>query len=627
MEKRIKIISLLFIFLVLPFSVFSVSVGGTTNGGTSYCSTTNSGFLNLTGHNGSILNWELSTNGGLSWINIPNTNAVQTYFNLSQTTCYRAIVKDGSFPPDTSTIACINIYSPTVPGTLNGGGIYCTSPVSGTLTLSGSVGNILYWEYSTDGGAMWYSISNTTTTHNYSGITQTTQYRAVVQSGTCPQAVSNVDTVVVDGPIIAGIINGSGAVCAGNNSGTLTLTGNNAPVLGWLYSINSGSTWVPISNTSTTLSYSNLTQETWYRAIVGNSNCDDTTAIKTIMVDQGTVAGTISGGGVYCSPNVASGTLTLTGNVGGIIDWEYSVDGGTTWVKIANSTTTENYSSLLQTRLYRVRVQSGVCPVAYTNIDTVFADPETIAGTLTQDTTVCPVLNQGTLTLTGYVGNVLYWEYSTDNGLNWSIINNSSGTYMFSGLTQTTQYRVTVQSGRCSILTSNSITVTMFNVAPVTAGNDVSIVLGETVVLNGTGMGTPSWSPPTYLDDPNIFNPTASPTDTIEYILMVTDVNGCINVDTVNVFVSDTTTNETALVITNLFTPNGDGINDYWYIENIDKYKNVEVYVYNIYGNLVFSKKDYLNDWGGGQLPDGTYYYIIKSDDFEVIKGPLEILR
>ena len=122
-------------------------------------------------------------------------------------------------------------------------------------------------------------------------------------------------------------------------------------------------------------------------------------------------------------------------------------------------------------------------------------------------------------------------------------------------------------------------------------------------------------------------NPLSSPTDTITYILVVTDSNNCMNSDTVNVFVTDTTTEETDLIITNLFTPNGDGVNDYWYIENIEQYSGAEIYIYNIYGNLVFSKKDYLNDWDGGQLPDGTYYYILKSDAFEPIKGSLEILR
>ena len=624
MNKHINIV-LLFFVIISPYSAHAVSIGGTVNGATSYCTTTNSGYVNLTGHNGSILNWELSTNGGLSWINIPNTNAVQTYFNLNQTTCYRAIVQDGSFPPDTSTIACIDIYPPTEPGILNGGGIYCTSPVSGTLTLSGSVGNILYWEYSNN-GSTWYQISNTTTTHNYTGITQTTQYRVVVKSGTCPQLISDTAEVVVDGPIVPGVISGPGSVCAGNNSGQLTLTGNNDGVLGWLYSIDNGANWLSISNTTTTLSYSNLTQETWYRAIVGNLNCVDTTATEIILVDPSTVAGSISGGGVFCAPTVATGTLTLTGNVGNVLNWEFSTDGGNTWAKTSNTSNTENYVNLTQTTLYRAVVQSGVCPIAYTNIDTVFAAPQTIAGTLSKDTTVCPLLNQGTLVLTGYVGQ-LYWEYSTDNGSTWLSLNNTTDTYVFNGLTQATQYRVTVQSGRCNTLVSNVVTVAVFNVQPVTAGNDTSIVLGESLTLNGSGSGAPTWSPTTYLDNPNVFNPVSSPTDTIAYVLLVTDPNGCTNSDTVNIFVTDTTTEETDLIITNLFTPNGDGINDYWYIENIEQYAGVEIYIYNIYGNLVFSKKGYLNDWDGDQLPDGTYYYILKSDAFEPIKGSLEILR
>ena len=79
-------------------------------------------------------------------------------------------------------------------------------------------------------------------------------------------------------------------------------------------------------------------------------------------------------------------------------------------------------------------------------------------------------------------------------------------------------------------------------------------------------------------------------------------------------------------------TPNGDGFNDFWYIDNIEFYPDCEVAIYNRYGNLLYSKKGYQNDWDGqynGQnLPDGTYYYIIScSGDQDVHKGGITIFR
>ncbi len=65
-------------------------------------------------------------------------------------------------------------------------------------------------------------------------------------------------------------------------------------------------------------------------------------------------------------------------------------------------------------------------------------------------------------------------------------------------------------------------------------------------------------------------------------------------------------------------TPNGDGVNDTWHIENIQKYPFATVKVFNRNGLEVFKSRNYKNDWGGestiggsGLLPVNSYYYII----------------
>ena len=73
------------------------------------------------------------------------------------------------------------------------------------------------------------------------------------------------------------------------------------------------------------------------------------------------------------------------------------------------------------------------------------------------------------------------------------------------------------------------------------------------------------------------------------------------------------------LFIPSGFSPNGDGINEFWQIVGIDKYPNTNVYIYNRLGVKVFSSNDYKNDWNGFfngvKVPDGTYFY-------ELILGP-----
>ncbi len=69
-----------------------------------------------------------------------------------------------------------------------------------------------------------------------------------------------------------------------------------------------------------------------------------------------------------------------------------------------------------------------------------------------------------------------------------------------------------------------------------------------------------------------------------DYMATVTDANFCVTTDTVQVGY----TYETCLVIPNAFSPNGDGFNDLWIIENIDFYPQVDLKIFDRWGNLVY---------------------------------------
>jgi gliding motility-associated-like protein len=71
------------------------------------------------------------------------------------------------------------------------------------------------------------------------------------------------------------------------------------------------------------------------------------------------------------------------------------------------------------------------------------------------------------------------------------------------------------------------------------------------------------------------------------------------------------------VVVHDVITPNGDGINDVWTIEGLQKYPGNSVQVFDKVGNQVYQKSNYDNSWGGqasngDQLPDGTYYYLVQ---------------
>lgn len=65
--------------------------------------------------------------------------------------------------------------------------------------------------------------------------------------------------------------------------------------------------------------------------------------------------------------------------------------------------------------------------------------------------------------------------------------------------------------------------------------------------------------------------------------------------------------------IPNVFTPNGDGINDFFVIEGLDCLDRVEVLIFNRWGNEVYRNDNYRNDWAGLNLNEGVYYYLITS--------------
>ncbi len=90
-----------------------------------------------------------------------------------------------------------------------------------------------------------------------------------------------------------------------------------------------------------------------------------------------------------------------------------------------------------------------------------------------------------------------------------------------------------------------------------------------------------------------------------EYEVEVTDVNGCVN--KVHVEVEE----ECELVFYNVITPNGDGNNDVWVIENFDPSISHTLNIYNRWGNEVYSTSGYQNDWAGADLPHGVYYYVL----------------
>ncbi len=174
----------------------------------------------------------------------------------------------------------------------------------------------------------------------------------------------------------------------------------------------------------------------------------------------------------------------------------------------------------------------------------------------------------------------------------------------------------------------DTIVITVYELPTILAGPDTAISAGFSAHLWATGGETYMWWPSDYLNSGDISNPVTTPLQTITYVVTGTDQYGCANSTTVTVTVNY----DYNLVTYNLFSPNGDNVNDFFEIMNVQLYPDCEVIVYNRLGSPVFSSMGYQNNWNGtynGEpLPDATYYYVVKcAGTDKIFTGPISILR
>lgn len=116
------------------------------------------------------------------------------------------------------------------------------------------------------------------------------------------------------------------------------------------------------------------------------------------------------------------------------------------------------------------------------------------------------------------------------------------------------------------------------------------------------------------------------------YSLTVTDVNGEAVSNIIRVGVVDSV--DCAPGFYSGITPNGDGFNDYWHVDNADFFQEKEVEIFNRYGARVWRSEAYDNTTdsfrgrhqNGNNLPDGTYFFIARFDG-STYDGWIEISR
>jgi len=546
-------------------------------------------------NNGSITTTATGGTGSLtySWAFPSGNNTAGSSITNLATGIYTLTVTDIS--------GCTKVFMDSVG---NSGGPLAILSIASAITCNGGTGNVTV---NTSSGTAPYTYSwsigtTSITTSNQSTIInqQSANYSVTVTDANGCTSISTINlpepTAIVIDTILAtnascGLNNGMTTASASGGTGTLTYS------------------W---SNGDSGITASNLSFGSYDVSVTDLNGCQQTKNIK-IINSTGPKISSLTWTNVLCKGgNTGSAIVTASGTATLTYSWSSS------------SGTTASGQSLTNALagIYTVTVTDGLGCIATSAV--LIAEPgSNITANLTTVNASC--------------GN--------NNG---SISANASGgtgiftyTWNFGSTTQSVQnlaaadYTVTITDANgCSLAASATIISVPGPVA--TAGtSQATITAGNTTLLIGSGGGNYLWMPSSSLTCNNCANPTAQPTATTTYTLIVSDSNGCLDTADVTITVKEACGDEKDLFIANVFSPNGDGKND---VINIEGNGLVNIYwaIYDRWGNLVFDTTDLAQGWdgtkNGASMETGVYVYYLKAmcskTNTEIkIKGNISILR
>lgn len=340
------------------------------------------------------------------------------------------------------------------------------------LATAVSGGALSYsWEQSTNGGTVWTSVTNggsfsgaTTNRLSIAGATNAYKYRVIVtEAGNGNPATSTVFTINVGTPTAPSsvTVSSTASTCL-NTPVQLTSSVTGGSNINYQWQTNASGSYVDITN-ATLSTYVPPVDQTGVisyrlRASSGSGCAGAVTSATPATITVTGISATTP------ASRCATGTVSLSASAtSGTVDW-YDADASGTLVASATSTFTT--PSLAATKTYYV-VNSG-CPSALRVPVTATVYPTTAGGSIAGSTTVTAGANSTTLTLSGQVGTILQWQSSTD-AFN-TVINNIANTtnqLTATNLSQTTQYRASVQSGTCTGAFSSTATITVTGSLPI----------------------------------------------------------------------------------------------------------------------------------------------------------------
>ncbi len=529
------------------------------------CSGANNGNISVVTSGG-------TPNYGYSW----NTGATSSSINSLSAGTYILTTSDnlGCNRQDTFNI--------TSPMPLNIGfnthNILCYGTNTGSIQSSVS-GGILPYTYSWNNGSILDSISN---------LASGTYILTVLDSNGCSFADS---TTIIEPSVFSVVLNGSNLTCFGNSSGTITssINGGTSP-----YNV----VW---NNGATTANLTSLSAGSYFVNVTDNHGCS--VADSVTLTEPSLLQNSFGSVNVLCNGYATGNTSSIT--VGGTSPYSYLWN---------NGATTSNITNLVAGDYIVGITDSQNCILT----DTISITEPSALVLVPMANATCKDSCFGGVSV-NYSGGVPPYQliWSTGDTNTTFLTNLCKGSYQY----------VLTDGNNCVV--SDSIQVGLlsqiqayFVLSP--DSGFVPIQVSFTDQSTGTIIGW-LWN----FGDNNtstIQNPNNTYNNNGSYpvTLTVVDSLGCTDTYTVELTVLP----ESTILVPNVFTPNGDGVNDVFTIKS-SFLKSSKGEVFNRWGQKLYEWSGAKGYWNGRTLsgnlvPDGTYFYII---EFETLKSEKQVLK
>jgi hypothetical protein len=505
------------------------------------CPGTNTSFTVAASGTGLTYQWQVSSNGGMSFSNITAAGSNPAYSNWTTSTLnltgvvsgnngyqYLCVVSGTCTPSVNSAAATLTIdTAPAIisetPSTFIN--TICTGSNTQFGVTATGTGLTYQWQLSTNGGTSW---SNVVASATYSGVTTNTititntpvtlngnLYRVII-TGTCsPPDTSAAGTLNVD---VAPSITSSPAndtVCAGSNGSFTVVASGSGLLYQWQLSTNGGTSFSNVSNagvysgaTTATLTITGATTGMAgyeYRCVV-SGNCPPNATSLAATLSISTLPSVSSSPSSVTICQGTSTTFTAAGSGTAITyQWQVSTDGGSTYGNITAAGSNPTYSNWTTATLGVGTVAAGNNGYMYRCVISGACSPavNTTAATLT--VTALPTITSstpgahcgpGTVTLgaTASAGTINWWAASTGGT---SLATGTS--YTTASISTTTTYYVdATTSGGCVSSSRTAVTATINTIPSASASNTGPYCVSGSVLLSSlpNGMSTYAWSGP-----------------------------------------------------------------------------------------------------------------------------------